>query len=228
MGMSKHFPISSLVALLLVGALHVPAVAQAAPTALQPGPNAGTADSFLGPHVWYFLAQPGQFTVRIDALGLSTTSVPINGTFSVRAQFASYVSGDHISLQSVPHGVMIHGSAVKPTRVLVTIIPPNSALVRDARNYQIEADGAVAYRTGGPDPIIGGFIGRMNNLGATRFEPNGAIEASDGSTGRWILFDPQLHIYTLLIGDMHLTVKLTPGVGLVDASNGNIYFESPH
>ena len=228
MGMKKRSPFLSLVVLLLVAMLPLSAVAQVAATPLVAGPNPGTADSFIGPHIWYFLAQPGQFTVHIDALGMSTSSAPMNGAFSVRAQFGSYVSGNHVTLQAVPHGVVIHGSVVKPTRVNVTIIPPQSMLVRDARNYQIEADGAVAYRNDAPDPIIGGFIGRLNSFGATRFNANGTIAASDGSTGHWTLFDPQLHIYTLVIGDQRLTVKFNPGVGLIDASNGNIYFETPH
>jgi hypothetical protein len=210
-----------LLALFAVAAVGVPAGAQVAPTPLQAGPNTGTADSLVGPHVWQFLAQPGRFTVQIDALGMSTAALQMSAAgFSVRAQFASYVKGDSLTLRSVPHGVTIHGVAVRPSRVLVTIFPPNSPLVRDARNYQLEADGDVSFATGGPDIIVGSYMGKGNPYGATRFNANGSIVTSDGENGRWVVFDPQLHVYVVTIGPARLTVKLTPGVGLVDSATG--------
>ena len=223
--MYKH---AALILAVLVTALRGPASAQAAPTPLQPGPNAGTADSFAGPHAWYFNAQPGHFVVELDALGLSTSSAPLDGSISVRAQFSPSAPGDRITESSIPHGILIHGTTTRAAHVFVTVMPPAGSLVRVARNYQLAATGAVAFNTNAPDPIIGGFISKMNNYGATRFSANGDVAAADGSTGHWTLFDPQLHIYTVMIGSQHLTVKLTPGVGLIDATNGSIYFESPH
>ena len=217
----SSFGRAALLALIALAACRLPAGAQVAPTPLQAGPNAGTADSLVGPHVWEFLAQAGHFSVQVDALGMSTAALQMSTAgFSVRAQFASYAKGDSVTLRSVPHGVVIRGVAVKPSRVLLTIFPPNSPLVRDARNYQLQADGDVSFATGGPDIIVGSYMGKGNPYGATRFNANGSIVTSDGENGRWVVFDPQLHVYVVTIGSSRLTVKLTPGIGLIDSASG--------
>jgi hypothetical protein len=223
---SARWPVAATLAGILIAQTPpVPGNAQTAPSPLAPGPNSGSADSFVGAHVWYFNATPGRFTVEVDATGTSSDSAPIGGAFNASAAFASYVKGDALALSQIPHGIVIHGTAVRPTRVLVTITPPNSPLVRVARNYMIQAGGNVAYSASDADPITGTYISKRNSYGATRFTPKGAVLTSDGQQGRWVLFNPSLHIYTVLIGADRMTVKFMAGRGLVDASNDNVYFE---
>jgi hypothetical protein len=226
MKISARCPVAAALAGIIIAQTPpVPVSAQTAPSALAPGPNSGSADSFVGPHVWYFNATTGRFTVEVDATGTSSDSAPIGGGFNASATFASYVKGDALALSQIPHGIVIHGTAVRPTRVLVTITPPNSPLVRVARNYMIQAGGSVTYSASNADPIAGTYIAKRNAYGATRFTPNGTVLTSDGQQGRWVLFDPSLHIYTVLIGSDRMTVKFMAGRGLVDASNDNVYFE---
>lgn len=207
--------------------LGVPARAATAPSALQAGPNSGSADSFVGPHTWYFQAAPGTFAVTVDATGTSQDSAPVGGSFAVRVAFAPDVKGDRFTAQQTPTGLVVRGTVVRAARVLVTIVPANSPLVRVARNYEIQATGNVAFASGAAsDPIVGPYIAKRNAYGATRFNPNGTVATSDGQQGRWVLFDAQLRIYTVTIGGDRMTLKLVPGRGLIEASNDVVLFES--
>lgn len=209
----------------LLTAPGVPARAATAPTALQPGANAGSADSFVGPHTWYFQARPGTFSVTVDATTTSQDSAPVGGAFAVRVAFAPDERGDTFTSSATQSGLVVHGRVVRATRVLVTIVPPNSPLVRVARNYEIQAMGSVAFASGSrTDPIVGPYVSKRG-YGATRFNADGTVATADGRQGRWTLFDAGLHIYTVTIGDDRMTVKLMAGRGLIDASNDNVYFE---
>jgi hypothetical protein len=204
----------------------LPAGALPAPAALQAGANSGSADSLVGPQVWYFQAAPGPFVVHIDATGTSQDSAPVGGAFAVRVAFSPNVKGDRFRSTPSGSGLIVNGTVTRPTRVLITIVPPNSPLVRVARNYTIEATGNIAFGSGSSaDPVVGPYISKRG-YGATRFNANGTIVTADGQQGRWVVFDPKLRIYTVTIGTDRMTVKLVPGRGLIDASNENLYFES--
>jgi hypothetical protein len=205
------------------------AFAQTAPSALKAGANAGSADSFVGPHTWYFQALPGTFTVTVAAQSVSQDSAPVNSAFGVRVAFSPNAKGDGFASKPGDGGLVISGKVAKAARVLITIVPANSPLVRVARNYTIEATGKVAFAAGSQaDPIAGAYIAKRNAYGATRFNPDGSVATSDGQQGRWVLFDGALHIYTVTIGGDRMTVKLMAGRGLVDASSDVVYFEAAH
>jgi hypothetical protein len=54
------------------------------------------------------------------------------------------------------------------------------------------------------------------------------IRTAGGVNGTWTVFDPNLHIYTITIGQTRYSVKLVPGQGLLDANNGNIVMQAIH
>ncbi len=223
----RIWPAAVALAAILASGPALPAGAQTAPTALQAGANSGSADSFVGPHTWYVRATPGTFSVTVDATTATQDSAPVGGSFGVRVAFAPDAKGDRFTSQPTQSGLVIHGTVVRPTKVLVTIVPANSPLVRVARNYVIQAAGSVAFGGGSAaDPIVGPYISKRNAYGATRFNANGTVATSDGQQGRWVLFDAALHIYTVTIGPDRMTVKLMAGRGLVEASNDVVYFES--
>jgi hypothetical protein len=207
----------------------LPAAAQSAAMPLQAGENAGSSDSLIGPQTYFFQATPGHFTVQIlQVAGTSTDSVALNGNISVQAGFGTPGHGNLLSLQQIHGGLLIHGTAARPGRVNITIVPVASPLVRVVRNYVVTASGSVAFAGPGADPIIGTYISLRNNYGATKFNKNGTIVTSSGQPGMWTVFDPALRIYNVQIGDDRISLKLVSGRGLVDAGSSVIVFQFAH
>jgi hypothetical protein len=215
-------------ALLLVPG--APAGAQGTPvTPLAAGPNNGSADSFQGPHDWYFTARPGGFAVTLSVVSTSQDSAPMGGHPTIRLICTPKCDAKRVRFADSASGVAIRGSVARPTKMVLRVIPPNSPLVRVARNYTLEATGAVAFAgASGTDPIVGTYIGKTNVNGAARFLPNGSVITADGQQGRWVAFDPALHIYTITVGANRWSLKLVPGRGLVEPSNDVVLFETAH
>ncbi len=205
-------------------ALPFAASAAAPATALQPGTNEGTADSMVGNQSWVFAASPGSFKVDIRLGRVPNNALP-GAPFHTVLHIVPFKNA-HVTFAQVPGGYVYKGVAHKPVSLRLEIIPPNSMLVREASQYTVEASGSIGYKTGA-DPIIGTYTG-PNGLGAVRFQKGGTIVASNGDSGTWTAFDPSLHIYTVVIGQMRWSVKLSPGQGLDDAGNGGIVFQSVH
>jgi hypothetical protein len=207
----------------------LPALAQAGATPLAAGENAGSSDSLIGPHTYYFQALPGRFAVQVlQVAGTSGDSVNLNGNISVTAGYGSPGHGNVLSLQPIHGGLIVHGTTAHASRVSITIVPVNSMLVRVVRNYVVSVTGDVAFAGPGADPVIGTYISMRNAYGATKFTKQGTIVTSDGQVGQWIAFDTELHIYNIRIGDDRLSLKLVPGRGLVDASSSTIVFQTAH
>ena len=72
------------------------------------------------------------------------------------------------------------------------------------------------------DPVIRTYDSMVNSYGATRFLADGTIIASDGSQGVWKLFDPDNHIYTVVIGPYKASLQYRAGYGLVKPSEPNL------
>lgn len=207
-----------------------PAVAQGIPaTSLVAGPNNGTADSFLGPHDWLLSAGPGRFAITLTVVSATLDSVPLSGQPTVRLICSPACDKNHVQFDGSRTGLAITGSLARRTKLDVRVVPPQSALVRVARNYTLEATGAVAFNAASNiDPIVGTYIAKTNVTGAVRFLANGSIITADGQQGRWVAFDPALHIYTITIGTNRWSLKIVPGRGLEDSSSGFVLFETAH
>ena len=200
------------------------ALAAAPPTTLQPGTNEGTADSMVGNQSWTFGASPGPFELVIRQGRVPNNALP-GAPFNTVLHIVPF-KNVHVTFTKTPGGYIYKGTVLKTVSMRLEVIPPQSMLVREASQYTVEATGSIVYKTGA-DPIIGTYTGG-NGLGAVRFQKGGTIVASNGDSGTWSVFDPQLHIYTVVIGQTRWSVKLSPGQGLDDASNGNIVFQSVH
>ena len=194
------------------------------PTALQPGSNEGTADSFVGNQSWAFGATAGSFEVDVRQGRVPNNALP-GAPFNTVLHIIPFKNA-HVTFTKVPGGYIYKGTVYKPVSLRLEVIPPQSMLVREASQYAVEASGSIVYKAGA-DPIIGTYTG-PNGLGAVRFQKGGVVVASNGDTGTWAAFDPALHIYTVIVGQTRWSVKLSPGQGLVDAGNGNIVFQSVH
>jgi hypothetical protein len=198
--------------------------ADVAPSFLQPGTNEGTADSFVGNHSWIFNTKPGHFELDISLGRVPTNSLP-GAPFLTVLHFPP-LAGNHVTFTKVPGGYIYRANIRKPVRLRLEIIPATSTLVRESYEYTVAASGdAVVFATGA-DPIIGTYSGSSD--GAARILPGGVIRTAGGVNGTWTVFDPQLHIYTITIGQTRYSVKLVPGQGLLDANNGNIVMQALH
>jgi hypothetical protein len=130
-------------------------------------------------------------------------------------------------LTANPNGAEVSFAAdkvAKHQKIIISVAPPNQDLIRMGGDYEIEITGNVAFAEASVDrdPVIGPYDSKVNSYGATRFLADGTIAASDGSQGAWKLFDPDNHIYTVVIGQYKASVQYRPGHGLVRPSEQNM------
>ncbi len=196
-------------------------------TPMQPGVNQGSADSFRGDHIWYFFVQPGAFRLTVQMLGMSGDSA-LAGTIGTAITLVPTSPHSHFTAAKTANGTVYSGTVDQPTKVYILIEPPHSSLVRSARNYVLEATGQVSFGGGGAggDPIVGTYISKRNDYGATKFMADGRVVTSSDAVGRWALFDAGTQLYNIRIGGDRLAVKLLPGRGLIEPSNDYVIFET--
>ena len=197
-------------------------------TPMQPGSNQGAADSFQGDHVWYFFAQPGAFRLTLSLLSMTGDSA-LGGKVGSAITFVPSSPKSHFTQNESANGAVYTGSVEQPTKVYVLISPPHSSLVRAARNYALEATGQVSFGGGGGaggDPIVGTYISKRNDYGATKFMADGRVVTSSNAIGKWALFDGTTHLYNVQIGGDRFSAKLLPGRGLIEPSNDYVLFET--
>ncbi len=198
--------------------------ADGASSALQPGTNEGTADSFVGNHDWLFSTKPGHFELDISLGRVPTNALP-GAPFTVVLHVVP-LAGNHLTFAKIPGGYVYRGDMKTSAKMRLAIIPANSTLVREANEYTVQASGPAVVFAAAADPIIGTYSGSSD--GAARILPGGIIKTAGGVDGTWTVFDPQLHVYTITIGQTRYSVKLVPGQGLLDANNGNIVLQTMH
>jgi hypothetical protein len=200
------------------------------PAPLKAGINDSATDNFTGTHYWYFYAGPGAVTVHCEFKGGGILGASINSklTFTLSDSGQTW----HISK------TLISGSTAdqretrftanlkKRIKVIVTVSPVANALVRMGGEYQISASGAVAFgQEKAGDPIVQTFMqfsGMTKNYGATKFNADGTVVASDGSTGTWKLFDAETHTYVVVLDGQRLSLIYMPGRGLVSADDTSV------
>jgi hypothetical protein len=200
----------------------------AAATPLEPGENQGTADSFVGTQDWTVNARPGSILLTIMEGQVPPNALP-GSPFHVVLHVTPSAQKSHLRFKAVPGGYVFSGSVTAPTHFTLSIIPPASALVREAMSYVITSSGSLAYgAAAGGDPIVGTYSATTQGVGAVKFLPGGRLITTNGDTGTWSLFDAGTHVYVVTLGQSRWTVKSAPGQGLIDTLNGNILFQTIH
>jgi hypothetical protein len=225
-------------ALLTLLSLHPTARAQSldrtAPAPLQAATNAGTLDSFVGGHYWYFWAEPGHFQVNYSAGG--PEGLGASGSASIDCGFSRPTPGSHITFQSSPGGTVFSGSVTQRTRVGILVRPPNSPLIRSTVSYTLAASGNVVFDTrASAAPAVAGMytptfpqVSGSPALGSARFNPDGTIETTNGQTGTWRLFDGPSATYVVVLAGQRLSVHFDPGRGFINPRDGSIFFVRSH
>jgi hypothetical protein len=206
-------------------AASTPAFAQSlnikSPAPLQSGINVGTCDSFVGPHFWYFYAEPGSFsgvvTRRNSPGDTPRAKLGAGIAFAPKLQFSVVTAVDKGDLTN------FSGSVKSKDKVVVMIDPGRAGLVRSACNYEIQVSGAVSFgAVSTAPPISGTYTSMINDYGLTKFKDDGSVVCASGVTGRWTLFDKDTATYVVDLAGAHMSLKLVPGRGLVDATNTDI------
>ncbi|MGD0142755.1 MAG: hypothetical protein ABSC92_06330 [Rhizomicrobium sp.] len=205
------------------------------PTPLVAGENHGTVDSMVGPQFWSFKYHKGKANVAIRFTSMAlfgnamTTSVLVVLHSGNGAVWGSkpLTSNGQVADQNWP------GTFKTPGTAIVEIRPPGNSLVRSGGDYSITVDGpAVDFSGGGAgampgrDAIVGTYAVMVcapdfdcQNSLAAHFAADGSVALTDGHTGTWTVFDPDSHIYSVVIGQDRYSMKLVPGRGLFNTSD---------
>ena len=198
------------------------------PHPLKEGINSATSDSLVGTQYWYFYATPGSSRVVVR-LKQSTAlyGAQMKTTLTVTMTDANRTWRSTKMLTANPNGAEVSFTAekvAKHQKIIVSVAPPNQNLIRMGGDYEIEVTGNVAFAEAAMDidPVIRTYDSMVNSYGATRFLADGTIIASDGSQGVWKLFDPDNHIYTVVLGTYKASLQYRAGYGLVKPSEPNL------
>lgn len=214
---------------LAVGSASAQSLKPENPYPLKEGINKGTSDSLVGTHYWYFYVTPGKnsLTVRFKSPTtlygtelnnnvLTITVTDDKKTWKVVKTIASKKNASEATFES--------NKVDKKIKIIVSVAPPNQNLLRMGGDYEIEATGDVQFDEvkSAADPIIRTYEAKINSYGAVKFLANGTIEAADGSTGTWKVFDRENRIYTVIIEGRRFSVQYLPGYGLVRPGEPNM------
>ena len=209
-------------------AISAQSLRQSDPYPLKDGINSATSDSLVGTQYWYFYAAPGSSRVVVR-LKQSTAlyGAEMRTTLTVTMTDANRTWKSTKMLTANPNGAEVSFAAdkvAKHQKIIISVAPPNQQLIRMGGDYEIEVTGDVAFAETGVDvdPVIRTYDSMVNSYGATRFLSDGKILAADGSQGVWKLFDPDNHIYTVVIGQYRASLQYRAGYGLVKPSEPNL------
>ncbi|MEH1825325.1 MAG: hypothetical protein V7L22_08135 [Nostoc sp.] len=202
------------------------------PAPLHSGVNSSVADSFVGPHFYYFLAGPGKVDVHIKFTSMGLLGNANRATIGIDLYDERQTWKIHKDLTSngTTAQLTFPGDLKQKTKVIMRIQPPPQGLVRTGGNYEVQLLGTVQYdsntASGQQDQIVKTYqimscIQNVYECGVAKFYPDGTFKISDGHTGTWKLFDSEANIYVLNISGHNLSVKLMPGRGLVEPNDVN-------
>jgi hypothetical protein len=198
------------------------------PASLQPGVNSAVIGNDVAlSHYFYFTGLPGnaQLTFNFSTSGFaggggSITVVLLDNNRNQlkRYQLESKAKGQIFSSNAKTAQLVVPAKFVKKAKYIVRIDPPGNSLLRAAGTYEIEATGAVQFDPplSGADPIIGTY---SNGSDIVKFLPDGTIKTATGDMGNWEMFDKDLKLYTVVLGDRKYNLKLQPARGLVTADS---------
>lgn len=210
-----------------------------APGPLKAGINSSTADSTVGTQYWYYDADPGQHSVKVTFQSMGVLGAPMKNTLAVTLSSPLGAEKKLCTSESTPESIVFSGKMLKTMRMVVRVDPLSpTGLIRQGGDYQIEVTGAVHFGGGasgatgaapsgpatsnassGQDQIVRAYAAMLNDWGITKFHPDGAVTASDGTVGKWKLEDADTQSYTVFLGHDHLSLIFMQGRGLVQADS---------
>ncbi len=208
-----------------------------APTPLSPGENRGQLDNQVGPQFWSFHYRPGhaQLSFHFTSMGLfgnptpATMEIVLHGPGGVVWNTHPLTSNGQMATLDFPADFKTAGSGS------IELRPAGSNIVRNGGDYSITFSGSAAdfagggeaaSAQGGRDPIVGTYAVMVcppdfdcTGSLAIRFAADGSAVTNDGHSGRWSAFDPDSHIYSVVIGPDRWSLKLVPGRGLFNTND---------
>jgi len=218
----------------LAAVLHGPASAQSLDirnaTPLQSGENHGTVDSMVGPQYWLINCHKGavHISLRFTSMGLFG-----NPTTATIQEVLHEANGKVLASRVVTSpGQMVEndwpGTCASKSVMIVELRPPGNTLVRTGGDYSLTVDGdGVDYASGGGaaaggrDRIVGTYAVMVcapdwdcQSSLSIHFSPDGSVSLTDGHSGKWVAFDADAGIYTVVVGPDRMSLKLVPGRGL--------------
>ena len=209
------------------------------PAPLQPGPNSGTVDNFVGNNYYFaFSGGPGQVTVVVAYNSMSLLGNAQHSTLTIQLsdEKRSWVETRTISSLKQSSSTTMVGNLKVPTRMILSVFPPSGGLVRAGGDYTVTATGAVKFDPPlSPTELIVGTYTPMSVHDNEDTPPakfgvsNGRLEFASGTIGQWKLFDADSRLYTVTFAQTRLSLKLIPGRGLVDPHDQSIIvFQRTH
>lgn len=198
------------------------------PAPLAPGVNAADIDAFMTPQYWTFIAKKGNVKINLTFRAQSI----IGAQLRTRVAFNLYNSATPDRkftkvLESMGREVteVIEGPSEKDHRMVIEVVPPK-AIVRAGGDYRIQAVQGVDFVGGGQadagsvDPIVTRHFRiygcKTNAQCEIRFLPDGVVSLPQGDRGSWRLFDRERGVYVMVVANGRQSLKLKPGVGLVE------------
>ena len=127
------------------------------------------------------------------------------------------------------------GPIDQDAQMILEVVPPK-AIVRLGGEYTVQAVAGMVFESGSTgaavsvqDPILGRRF-RTLYCNNTRdpacklfsFEAGGSVVLPGGDRGTWRLFDAERGVYVIAAGGHRQSLKLKPGVGLVNVSDGRV------
>ena len=226
----KKLNVLILTALFLVtGTISAQSLKPEKPYPMQEGINKGTSDSLVGTHYWYFYATPGsnKLTVRFKTPTTLYGSQMNNNvlTITLTDEKKTWRTTKTVSTNKNSSEATFSADKVKTKmKIIVSVAPPNQNLIRMGGDYEIEVTGDTEFDSvkNTVEPIIRTYESKVNSYGTTKFLTDGTIEASDGSQGKWKVFDAENRIYTVTIENFRFSLQYLPGYGLVRPDSPDI------
>jgi hypothetical protein len=199
------------------------------PAPLAEGANSGTVDNFVGNNYFTFTGGPGSVTVTVSYNSMSLLGNAQRSALNIEMSDDKHSWTERRTITSTKQSssTQMVGNLKTPTRLILSILPPQGGLVRMGGDYTVTATGAVKFDPPlSPAELIAGVYTPMsvhdNEDTAAKFEPSGRLEFASGTVGSWKLFDASSRMYTVAFAHTRLSLKLIPGRGLVDAHDPTI------
>ena len=204
-----------------------PALAQSlkpqSPAPLRPGINTATVDNIIGTHYWYFVGGPGviHLHAQFTPMGLLGNASRSSITITLSDELHTWATPKTLVSDRQEVDTQFDGNLKTPTKVIVTVAPPPSGLVKSGGTYKLELTGPITYGAeSSADPIIGMYkqmAGYTSLLGDCKFAADGTVTCTNGPSGHWKLFDKDTQTYVIDIeGQDRHSLQYHAGRGLCD------------